>query len=152
MLILFELLIEIILKPNVINIPNPVQPSFISVAHAEDYPPHKQEWNEENIKLLIRTKAKEYGVSAERMEKTIECESQFIPDVQSFHIRHDGTREESYGLVQFFIPAGNKTQSGETITEEMAKNPVIAVETMAWYFSLGKQNLWTCYRMLYGSL
>jgi len=61
----------------------------------------------------------------------------------------DGVREDSWGLSQFFLPAGNKTKNGEVMTKEMAQDPHIALDTMAWYFSEGFATKWSCYRKLY---
>lgn len=66
---------------------------------------------------------------------------------QSNHERPDGTREQSYGLGQWYIPAGNIGVDGTKITKEQAQDPKYALDTMAFYFSNGKQHLWTCWRM-----
>lgn len=104
------------------------------------------EWTEERIDNEIKTHAEKYGISYSFLKHTIACESMGSTTVQSRHIRPDGSREKSFGLAQFYIPAKNKTKDGTEITEEMAKDPRIAIETMAWYFSKGKSHLWTCAR------
>lgn len=102
-------------------------------------------WNEERINEEIETKAKEYNVNADTLKSVINCESQGSTTIQSYHYRN-GVREESYGLAQWNIPSGNKTKNGIVITKEMAINPEIAIDTMAYYFSKGLQNKWTCWR------
>ena len=90
--------------------------------------------------------ANKYNVSADKMHKTIKCESGYDTQIQSKHIRPDGSREQSYGIAQWYIPAGNKKIDGTPFTKEEALNPDIALENMAWYFSQGKSRLWTCAR------
>lgn len=107
------------------------------------------EWNEERIDSEIETQALAYNVSADEMKATIQCESGGSTTIQSRHIRPDGTREQSYGLAQFHIPAGNKTPDGIVITKEMAQDPKIAIESMAYHFSIGHQKKWTCWKKLF---
>lgn len=93
--------------------------------------------------------SKQYNVDSDKIMKTLECENKsFDPLLQSGHVKN-GKREESYGLAQFHIPAGNKTKDGKVITKEMAQDPHIALETMVYYFSIGKARLWTCYNSLF---
>lgn len=75
--------------------------------------------------------------------KTMRCESNF-QNVQSNHYK-DGVQEESYGIAQWHIPAGNKTQDGRIITKEMALDPKLAIDTAAWYFEMGWHKKWSCY-------
>lgn len=82
--------------------------------------------------------------------QTIKCESGF-QNVQSYVIRKDGTREDSWGVVQWHLPAGNKNEHGVTITKEMALDPRASIDTMAWYFKNGWQRKWSCYRKLHSS-
>jgi hypothetical protein len=100
----------------------------------------------DNIYEKVNYYAKKYDVSADRMHATIVCESNYDVSVQSKHIRPDGSREQSYGIAQWYIPAGNKKLDGTPFTKEEALNPDIALENMAWYFSQGKSRLWTCAR------
>lgn len=89
------------------------------------------------------------------MLETVKCEAEkeliggvvyYKTDGQSWHKRPDGSTEQSYGLAMWYIPAGNKTKDGTVFTEAMAKDPVLALNTMAWYFSMGWQKKWTCYQ------
>ena len=140
---------------DVYQVSNPAQ----IVYAAEEEPPREIKievrinWTEERIEQLIEEKATEYGVSALALKRVIACESNGSTTIQSNHryTPHNapqgyqaGDREESYGLAQFHIPAGNKTKDGKVITKEMAQNPEVAVDTMAFYFSKGLQKKWTC--------
>lgn len=94
---------------------------------------------------LINQKAEEYNVSADLMTKIISCESNFIENVQSRHLYKDGTREQSYGLVQIHLPAH------PYVTYEQAIDPEFAVDFLAKNLSQNKGSMWTCYRLLAGS-
>ena len=106
------------------------------------------DWTPERIKQEIRAAADKYGVSYERMDKTIQCESGYNINIQSHHILSYG-REQSYGIAQWHIPAGNRNAEGVLITKEMALDPIQALDAMAYYFSIGKASSWTCYRDIY---
>ena len=106
-------------------------------------------WTRDRVLQEVKTAATKYGVSYEKMYKTIECESNFDINIQSHHTLSYG-REESWGVSQFHIPSRNRTADGKVITKEMALNPVIALDAMAYHFSTGNARLWTCYRNLYG--
>lgn len=105
-------------------------------------------WTEERIKEEVWKRAEKYNTYPERMWKVIICESQLDIDVQSHHILSYG-REQSYGLAQFHLPSKNKTAEGKVITKEMALDPEIALDAMAYHFSIGNAKLWTCYRNIY---
>ena len=106
------------------------------------------DWTEERIKEEVWKSAKKYNTFPEKMWKVIGCESGYKIDVQSNHILSYG-REQSYGLAQFHLPSGNKTAEGVVITKEMALDPEIALDAMAYHFSIGNAPLWTCYRDIY---
>lgn len=108
----------------------------------------KIEWNRARIEEEIRKVSEKYGVSYTKMYNTIQCESGFDTDIQSHHTLSYG-REQSWGLAQFHIPSRNRTASGEVITKEMALDPAIALDAMAYHFSVGNAKAWTCYRKLY---
>lgn len=106
------------------------------------------DWTEERIKEEVWKAAAKYNTYPDKMWEVIKCESGLDIDVQSRHILSYG-REQSYGLAQFHIPAGNKTADGRVITKEIALDPVEALDAMAYHFSIGNARLWTCYRNLY---
>jgi hypothetical protein len=99
----------------------------------------------------VKAKAEEYGVSSRVMLAVVECESKFVPDIQSRH-RYTpknvpkgyavGDREQSYGLVQIHLPAH------PTITKEQATDPKFAVEFLAKNLKQGRGGMWTCYKDL----
>lgn len=105
-------------------------------------------WNKERVLQEIKTAAGKYGVSYEQMKNTVACESGFDIDIQSHHTLSYG-REQSFGLAQWHIPAGNRNAQGKVITKEMALDPIQSLDAMAYHFSIGNAKAWTCYRELY---
>lgn len=105
------------------------------------------DWTKERLEQELRTVAKKYNVSYEKLHSTVACESGFKTDIQSGHHLSYG-REESWGVAQFHLPSKNRTADGEIITKEMALNPAIALDAMAYHFSIGNAKAWTCARML----
>jgi len=109
------------------------------------YTPTSSEMDRHALLLMVAEYANLYGVSYQEMVNTIQCESGFVTDIQSRHLRPDGSREQSYGLVQIYLPAWPNT------TYEQAINPKYSIEFMAKKFSAGDKYLWTCWNQLYGS-
>ena len=97
------------------------------------------EWTPERIEKEIDEQAEKYGVSASEMKRVIKCESMGSTTIQSRHIRKDGTREQSFGLVQIHLPAH------PTVTKEQAIDPQFAVEWMAKNFAEKRQKMWSCF-------
>lgn len=104
--------------------------------------------------------AQKYQVSADTMMKIINCENKsYDPKLQSFHRYTEGQisrnpgwgeigdREKSYGLVQIHIPAGH-TWNGDRITKEMAQDPYLSIEFLAYHISKGNISWWTCSKMI----
>lgn len=90
---------------------------------------------------LVDYFSKLYGVSAQSMTKTIQCESQFNATVQSFAINpKTGKRENSWGLVQINL------DYNPSVTKVQATDKVFAVNFMARAFKAGNQQLWSCYK------
>lgn len=137
--------------PNTITFSNPP----IRVVYAVEEPIHVQEWTESNVELLIRSKAKEYGVDELELLSTVKCENPPLdPLLQSYVPSKNGPngREDSWGLGQWHMPSKNTDKEGNIITKEMAQDPIISMDLMAWYFSKGEdyKKKWTCWRNLYG--
>lgn len=119
-----------------------VEPKVVQIAV-------KIDWTPERIKEEVWKRAEKYNTFPEMMWQTILCENpQLDPELQSLIVK-DGVREDSWGLSQFHLPSGNKTAEGVTITKEMAQNPEIALDAMAYHFSIGNAELWTCFRNIY---
>lgn len=97
------------------------------------------DWNIERIKEEINQQALNYGVNAATMHRIIECESNYHTSIQSRHIRPDGSREQSFGLVQIHLPAH------PYVTYEQAIDPQFAIEFLASSLKDGKGWWWTCY-------
>ena len=96
-------------------------------------------WNERTVTAYVEDHAKHLPEKT-RMEivETIRCESSFVPDVQSFHITKNGTREESYGLAQINLP------SWPSISKEQAIDPEFALDVIIEKFSEGLADRWPC--------
>jgi len=86
--------------------------------------------------------ADKYKVSANLMHKIIACESGYDTDIQSKFIRPDGSREQSFGLVQIYLPAH------PTITKEQAIDPDFALEFLAKELKAGNAKIWSCYHLI----
>lgn len=104
----------------------------------------KPKSNEEIVEELVEKYATKYGVSKERMWRTIRCENSELDfDLQSRIINSKGIREQSYGISQIHLP------SNPSVSYEEATNPEFAVEFMAKNFAAGRASMWSCYRKIY---
>lgn len=76
------------------------------------------------------------------MHHIVKCESNYRPDVQSFHPDPNSPngREESYGLVQIHLP------SHPSVSLEQATDIEFALDFLASNVKNGKQRMWTCGR------
>lgn len=73
------------------------------------------------------------------MIETINCENRdWDVKLQSRIIQKNGLREDSWGLVQIYLP------SHPTITKEQAQDPDFALDFMARH--LGRDVKWSCYK------
>ena len=90
---------------------------------------------------LINKEAQKFNLNPDDLIDTIRCESQFVPNVQSNHF-YRGEREKSFGLSQINLPYN------PDVTYEQAIDPEFAVHFMAEKFSQGKQNLWSCWKIV----
>lgn len=100
------------------------------IAQAEEQPEvvlieEKIDWTKERIRQEVDLKATEYNVPADAMWDTIMCESGASTTIQSYYVRKDGTREQSYGLAQIHLP------DHPNVTYEQAIDPEFAIEFMA---------------------
>lgn len=130
--------------------PETTQPTEVLLVEPEPEPTGK-----ELYLPIVQKYASEYGVSAIDMTRVIDCESSWVPNIQSQHLyttgqisRHPdwgnvGDSEKSHGLSQLHLPAGHMWK-GKLITKEMANTPEIAIEFMAYSFSIGKKSMWSC--------
>ena len=97
------------------------------------------------LKALVRTISSEYGVDFYIMDKIIECESFYQPDIQSYAKYPDGSQERSFGLVQIHELAH------PNITREQMLDPEFSIRFLAENLAKGKGSMWTCYnQMLFG--
>lgn len=88
-----------------------------------------------SVKGVITYWADKYSVSAEKMEKTIKCESHFNTAATNIT-----KREHSVGSSQINLLAHPE------VTETQARDFDWATEYMAKQFSLGNAKIWTCYK------
>jgi hypothetical protein len=97
------------------------------------------EWTPERIEQEIEEQAEKYGADAGLMKRIIACESNGSTTIQSYHKRPDGSREQSYGLVQIYLPAH------PNVTYEQAIDPQFAIEFMAKNI-VKNPRMWSCYK------
>ena len=117
--------------------------STTSISPEAPKPPLKQELTSSTtIVAYIKKEALKRNIEPEPIIETIKCESNFIPDVQSRHRYADGTREQSFGLVQIHLP------SHPYVTKEQANDPEFAIDFILDAWQSGQQRMWTCARML----
>lgn len=110
-------------------------PEGVFLVHHLEHPPEPKKLD---VEQLIRSKATEYGVDKERALKIAKCESGLDPEIQSFHIQADGTREQSFGLWQIHLP------SHPDVSHEMAIDPYLSTEWAMSKFSDEQWHMWTC--------
>jgi len=91
-----------------------------------------------DIEQLIIDTAEEYGVDPQKALAVARCESNLEVDVQSYHLRPDGSREQSYGLWQIFLPAH------PTVTREMAIDPEWSTRWAMEHLKEDRWSMWTC--------
>jgi hypothetical protein len=82
------------------------------------------DWTRERIDQEIEKKAAEYGKSAARLKRIVQCESGYDTDIQSHHQLSYG-RERSFGLAQIHLP------SHPTVSYEDAVDPEFAIDFLA---------------------
>ena len=99
----------------------------------------------ELLEYLFAEAAK-YGANPEMMRQTIACESMhWVTDIQSWHRRPDGSREQSFGLAQIHLP------DHPQVSYEEAINPHYAIKFMAQHFGENNGKIWTCFRDLFAN-
>ena len=82
------------------------------------------------------------------MNTVVNCESQYVTDIQSKHRYkkdrpHEGVvrgqREQSFGLVQIHLPAH------PNVKMEQAVDPEFAIDFLAKNLAQGRGAMWSCY-------
>lgn len=84
---------------------------------------------------LINHYAAKYDVSADTMNKVISCESGYDPHAI-------GDQGNALGLVQINL------LYHPDVTRAQAFDPNYALNFLAYFLSVGKGRLWTCYRIM----
>jgi len=107
----------------------------------------------DELKTLVIAQATKYGANPSEVFSTVKCEAKqrMIDGV----IYYDATAksdypEESYGLAQWNLPAGNTNHEGGRITHAQATDAEYSIGLMSSYFASGKKGKWSCYRKLFG--
>jgi len=91
---------------------------------------------DELIAYIMQESGK-YGVSGHKVIEVIRCESNFDSNAV-------GDNGNSRGIAQIHRP------SWPDITDEQAFNPLWSIDWTIEMWREGKQELWTCYNILYG--
>jgi hypothetical protein len=90
-----------------------------------------------NAPIIIEAYSVHYGIEAKPLIDTMYCESRFAANAI-------GDKGTSFGIAQIHL------SSHPGITREEALNPFFAIDWAASQFAAGNQNIWSCYRTLYG--
>lgn len=107
---------------------------------------------QEQFKLIAYTAAARYGANAEQVYNTAKCEAPrklvdgvvyYDPSAKSNYA------EQSWGLAQWNLAAGNHNFEGTEITKAQATDAVYSINLMAHYFASGNKRIWSCYKKLY---
>lgn len=113
---------------------------------------------QETMQDMVRRVCKEENLDpqmAERLYKTIECESNFNPKAK--HVNTNGTTD--WGLCQFNDGPPNVSpekkwwigpEKALDSVQEAIENPEKCVRIMAREFKTGRAYLWVCYKKLFG--
>lgn len=110
----------------------------------------------ELLRAQVEKSARTHGANTEQIYATIaKCENKEIdPKQQSGHVYDfnsekrgivKGEREKSFGLAMIHLP------DHPDISYSQATDPEFAIDWMASEFAAGRQNQWTCYRILFGA-
>ena len=91
--------------------------------------------SQEAIRERIDFYANKYGVSAEVMDKVVNCESGYNPTAR-------GDRGLARGLAQI------RSDYHPTVTDEQAFDVDFPLDFLAENLAKGRGHLWTCWRML----
>ena len=112
----------------------------------EVFPPVPLPYTAEHIVSRIEYYAARYEVSYEIMYGLVRCETAgtFDPNIQSGHFRPNGEQEQSYGLVQIYLPAH------PYVSYEQATDVDFSLEFLASNMAKGNHSMWSCYNILYG--
>ena len=106
----------------------------------------------ETIENKIKRITAHYGVSYERVSKTIACENHDLDTNLQSRLKYTfddpkrgivkGEREKSFGLVMIHLPDHADISLAE------ATNPDFAIEWMVKEWSKGNKGMWSCARIL----
>lgn len=110
----------------------PLNPATLSVPTAYAAAPTTLD-----LQAYASSTAQEYGLNAQHLANTINCESQWKPDATS--------TTGDFGIVQI------NAKAHPEITPEERLDPFWSIDWMAEQWSTGHERAWTCWRRLYGN-
>jgi hypothetical protein len=112
------------------------------VAEAAE-PPKEVVWTKDTLIQLAHDEAVQDNLNSDHFVKVMRCEIGKNWDYkgQSFSLRPDGTRENSWGMWQIFLSAHVE------ISKEMAQDPIWATHWAGTMWRAGNYRLWSCYKI-----
>lgn len=96
----------------------------------------KIEYSTTTAEVIIEAYAAHYGIPADPLVATLRCES-------DFNDKSIGDFGTSFGVAQVHLPAH------KDISKAQALDPLWSINYAAQQFSLGHQDMWSCYKALY---
>lgn len=111
----------------------------------EAYKELKTEWTTDEVKELVNIYADKYGVSRATLQSVVNCESSYNYRAVNMQDSH-ATGRGSFGTAQF------AKSTFESFSQKMNKeyddvfNPEQSLDVMAWAFSKGYANHWSCFK------
>lgn len=106
--------------------------------------PIVEEVKELTVEEKVDFWANEYGVSAEEMHRTINCESSYVETAHNKSDPHGG----AIGIGQFLTPTFRAYSKEAGIEDADIWNTDHQLQTMAYMFSINQARQWTCARKL----
>jgi len=99
------------------------------------------------IPEMIEKYSEKYHVDKTIISKVIKCESSFNPKAVNWQDSHKLSKG-SHGIAQFSYETFNTYSKEIGIKDGDPYNPDQAIETMAYMFSKGKANHWSCFKKI----
>ena len=93
------------------------------------------------MQTIAKILTDKYDLNTQQFFAVIECESGWVPDIQSQYMQDYG-QEESYGIAQIHAP------DHPNITYEQSISPIWSLSWMAEEWSKGRSWKWSCYNNL----
>lgn len=110
-----------------------------TAAQAEVISPVTVVYSTTTASLILNAFAARYGADFDDLEAVAQCESNFDAGAKG---DYENGKPTSFGIFQIHLPAHPE------VTRAQALDPWFSIDWAAKQFAAGKQNMWTCYRML----